>query len=180
MISADDSAKIAAAKKIHERARYMRGRFLNSVAVLEREIALILTDYFCTSDELKREIFFEDVVTAQFFSLSARKDILIKIVKNDYPLYWDENSKVLKWLDEIIAFRNKLAHSVIDVSDSALSRPIEEGIRFIEWKDGKPITDAEFQHFDAKANTVMSCLNDIKRLLPFKQMKPVTNKDQIT
>ena len=40
-------------EKIHERARYLRGSFLNSVASIDRDISLILTDYFCTLDEKK-------------------------------------------------------------------------------------------------------------------------------
>ena len=157
--------KIAASLKVHERARYIRGRFLNSVACIERKIALILTNYFCTSDEIKREIFFEEVVTAQFFSLNSRKEVLVKIVKKDYPWYWDKNKEVLKNLDEIMSFRNKLAHSVVDVSDQALKRPLKQGIGFIEWRDGEPITDAEFQDWDVKANMVLSLLNDIERLV---------------
>ena len=50
--------KVAAASKLHEKARYLRGRFLNHVAVIEKEIAVILTEYFCTEDETKRELFF--------------------------------------------------------------------------------------------------------------------------
>ena len=53
-----ETERAEVAKRIHERARFLRGRFLNSVAVIERDIAIILTDYFCTSDSVKREVFF--------------------------------------------------------------------------------------------------------------------------
>ena len=164
--------KIIACQRIHERARYFRGSFLNSVAVIEREIAIILTDYFCTSDEQKRKLFFTDVVNAHFFSLNSKKEVLVKIVKNDYPRYWNENVLILKTLDEIMRFRNKLAHSVVDVSELALARSPEEGIGFVEWKDGEPITEKDFQDWDVKTNMVLTCLLEIKRLLPFKE-KPI-------
>lgn len=167
-----EETRIKAAQNIHERARHLRGRFLNSVAVIERDIALILTDYFCTLDQEKRKVFFTHVVTAHFFSLNSRKDVFVRIVKDDYPRYWDENSRVLNDLDAIIRFRNKLAHSVVDVSEQALARSLEEGIGFVEWKDGEPITDADFQEWEVKANMVLSCLSEIKRLLPFKE-KPI-------
>ena len=48
----EEQEKIRAAKLIHEKARYYRGRFLNSVACIEHDIAHILTEYFCTSDPL--------------------------------------------------------------------------------------------------------------------------------
>ena len=167
---------IEACKKIHERARYLRGRFLNTVAVIERSLAIILTDYFCTSDPSKREIFFKDIVTSHSFSSRAKKDILVKIVKRDYPRYWDENKTILKDMDDIMTFRNKLAHSIIDVSADALSRPIEEGIGFIDWKEAEPITDKQFNDWEVKANMVTGCLSDIKRLLPFKE-KPISEQN---
>ncbi len=162
--------KVAAAQKLHERARYLRGRFLNSVAVIERDIAVILTEYFCTVDESKRELFFEKV--AETLSLQKKKEILIEIVKNDYPRYWEENKKFLTDLQQIQEFRNKLAHSVLDVSDDALARPLEDAVGFVQWKKGVPITDEEFQEWEVRANMLSSTLSDIKRLLPFKE-KPL-------
>lgn len=174
--SMDYKERVRACEKIHEKARYLRGAFLNSVASIDREISLLLTDYFCTTDDEKREIFFTKVVNAHFFSLSSKKEVLVNIVKKDYPDYWDENGKILKDLDDIIQFRNKLAHSVIDVSDEALARPIEEGIGFIEWKKGEPITDEEFNNFAVMANMVGGCLKEIKSLLPFKEKPRIKKK----
>ncbi len=162
--------KVAAAKKIHEKARYLRGRFLNSVAVIERYITVILTEYFCTEDEFKRDLFFNKV--AGKFTLNKKKIILIDIVKNDYPRYWEENKQFLIDLQSIQEFRNKLAHSVVDVSDEALGRSIEEGVGFVQWKKGEPVTDKEFEDWEVRANMVSSVLSGIKRLLPIKQ-KPI-------
>lgn len=167
---ATEGERIRACKVIHERARYLRGAFLNSVAVIDRDISLILTDYFCTSeDEDKRKLFYTKVVNGPFFSLNSKIEILVNIVKTDYPNYWEENGQILRNLNEIIRFRNKLAHSVIDVSDTALARPPEEGIGFVEWMEGEPITDEEFNNWEVKANMVSSCLMDIKGLLPYKE-----------
>ncbi len=166
-ISEEYIKKVKAAEDIHEKARYLRGRFLNSVAVVERDIAVILTEYFCTKDEFKRDLFFNQV--AEKFSLNKKKNILIEIVKNDYPRYWEENKQFLLDLQSIQEFRNKLAHSVVDVSNDALRRPINEGIGFIQWKLGTPIIDKEFEDWEAKASMVSSALSDIKRLLPYKE-----------
>jgi len=162
--------KRSAARKIHEKARYLRGCFLNSVAVIERDIALILTEYFCTEDEDKRNLFFNKV--AGKFSLNAKKEILIDMVKKDYPRYWEEHKQFLTDLQRIQEFRNKLAHSVVDASDEALCRPIEEGVGFIQWKRGEPVTDKEFEEWEVRANMVGDVLTGIKRLLPYKE-KPI-------
>ena len=102
-------------------------------------------------------------------SLQNKKEILMDIVKNDYPGYWVEKKEILTYLQDIQELRNTLAHSIIDVSDDALSRPIEEGVGFIQWRKGKPITNIEFEDFEARAGTVISTLSDIKQLLPFKE-----------
>ena len=64
--------------------------------------------------------------------MMKKKEILIEIVKADYPRYWEENKEFLNSLQRIQEFRNKLAHSVLDVSDDALERPLEEGVGFIQ------------------------------------------------
>ncbi|HAD30542.1 MAG TPA: hypothetical protein DCE77_03090 [Methylophaga sp.] len=156
-------------KRLHEKARHLRGSFLNSVAVIEREIAVILTEYFCTNDEDKRELFYTKV--AEKISLQKKKEILIEIVKTDYPIYWEQNREFLNNIQQIQEFRNKLAHSVLDVSDEALMRPLDEGVGFVQWNKGAPITDNEFQVWDVKANMLLSTLLEIKRLLPFKQSR---------
>ncbi|MCX5701702.1 MAG: hypothetical protein NTW64_01825 [Candidatus Omnitrophica bacterium] len=168
----EEREKIQAAQLIHEKARYYRGRFLNSVACIEHDIAHLLTDYFCTSDPGKRKIFYEDIATGSFFNLNRKKGILIRIVQADYPHYWEENQEVLSAFQKVIELRNKLAHSIVDVSEEALARPIKEGIGFTDLDDGRPITEQEFNDWDIKANMIHSCLRDIKRLLPFKQIKP--------
>lgn len=170
MVDEEYLAKRRASEKLHERARYLRGRFLNSVAVIERDIASIITEYFCTTDEAKQELFFSKV--AEKLSLQKKKEILVAIVKKDYPRYWEENKCFLDSLQQIQEFRNKLAHSVLDVSEEALARPLEEGVGFVQWKKGEPVTDQEFEEWEVKAKMLSSTLADIKRLLPFKQ-KPV-------
>lgn len=164
-----EDEKRLAVGKIHERARYMRGRFLNHVAVIERDIALILTDYFCTSCASKRQIFFDNIVTKGFFGLRSKRDVLYRILKQHYPRYWEDNQKQLKAFDEIADFRNRLAHCVVDVSEEALSRPIEEGVAFIDRLDSDPITEDRFNSLEVMTNMLSSCLSDIRRLLPFKE-----------
>lgn len=163
----DEEQKIAAAKKLHEKARQLRGRFLNHVAVIERDVAVIITEYFCREDEEKRDLFFAKV--AERLPLRTKRDILFDIVKNDYPSYWEEHKELLANLQKIQDFRNKLAHSVLDVSDEALSRPLEEGVGFLQWKKGKPVTDKEFDDLAANANMVTSVLRDIRTMLPYKE-----------
>lgn len=161
--------KRQAASRIHARAREMRGGFLNHIACIERDMAQIITDYFCTPCKEKRAIFFDHIVTKGFFGLRKKRDVLYRIIKNDYPRYWKENNEYLKRFDEIADFRNKLAHSVLDVSVEVLARPIEKGISFVDRDGAEPITELEFEDMQVKADMLSTCLAEIKRLLPYKE-----------
>lgn len=156
----------AAAEKLHALAREFRGKFLNSVAVIEHDIAKLLTEYFCTSDPFKKELFFDRIACR--FSLEQKRILLVEIVKNDHPKYWEENGNFINDLKQIQKFRNKLAHSILEISDETLARPLEEGVSFVQWDKGAPITEQELDDWCVRANMVLSTLTDIKRLLPYK------------
>jgi hypothetical protein len=160
-------AKVRNAQLIHEKARQFRGRFLNSMAVIEYELSAILVEYFCRADEEKRELFSTDVVGRMTFE--AKRALVSVIVKGDYPRYFEENRALINDLQEFQALRNKLAHSVVDVSEAALARPLTDGIGFIQWKNAQPITEIEFNDWDARATTSYGLLRDIRQLLPFKE-----------
>ena len=81
----DSPEKFRAAERLHARAREFRGRFLNSVAVIEHDIAKLLTDYFCRDDPAKQELFFERIACRM--SLEEKRSMLVAIVREDYPGY---------------------------------------------------------------------------------------------
>lgn len=168
-MTTDTPENFRAAGRLHARAREFRGEFLNSVAVIEHDIAKLLTDYFCRDDSAKQELFFERIACRM--SLEEKRSILVAIVKEDYPSYWEEHASFLNDIQQLQGFRNKLAHSVLDVSDEALSRPIEAGVGFIQWKAGAPVTQSEFDDWCVRANMVLGTLNEIRMLLPFKECR---------
>ena len=162
--------KHIASRAIHVRAREMRGSFLNTVACIERKIATLLLDYFCRDCPQKRKLFFDGIVTAPFFGLRAKKTMLTRILKQDYPRYWEREKDHFKAFDEVADFRNRLAHCTLDVSDDALTRPVADGVAFVDRDDCTPITDRDFNDFEVKANRIYSCVHDIERLLPYKEV----------
>lgn len=153
------------ASKLHERAYFLRGRFLTLVSVIERNLAEILTEYFCREDADLRQRFFDRV--AMKMSLNAKRDLWFEILKADHPSFWSKNEMHLLHLRSIQEFRNKLAHSVVDLSPQALTRGVEAGVGFVDWKRGEPIQDAEFEEWQVRAMMIFGLLNDHRRLLPF-------------
>jgi len=163
--------KVRAARQIHELARQYRGRFLNDLACIEHDMANLLADYFCPANTEKRAMLYEEVFTCGSFSLEKKKRLFLEIVKRDYPSYFDENKEILAAFKIVQEFRNKLAHSRIDVSETALARPLEEGVGFTDWHDAKPISQVEFDEFGVKANMISACIKDVQRLLPLIEKK---------
>ncbi len=163
----DSPENFRAARLLHERAREYRGRFLNRMAVIEHDIAEILTDYFCRDDPDKQHLFFERIACR--LSLEEKRNVLTAIVKADYPSYWDDHASFLKDIQQLQVFRNKLAHSILDVSDEALARPPEAGVGFVQWKGGEPVTEHELDNWCARANMIAGTLKEIRMLLPFKE-----------
>lgn len=163
----DTPENFRAAERLHARAREFRGRFLNSIAVIEHDAARLLTDYFCRDDAEKQHLFFERIACRM--SLEEKRNLLMAIVKADYPSYWKEHAEFLQDIQQLQVFRNKLAHSIIDVSDEALSRPLESGVGFVQWKGGAPVTERELDDWCVRANMALGTLKELKMLLPFKE-----------
>lgn len=160
--------KIKVCQDIHEKARYLRGRFLNTIAVIEHELSIILTEYFCRDDERKIELFSSQIIRRM--SLEKKLNLLKSIVKQDYPQYYESNKNIFSTFGEVKEFRDSLAHSIVDVSDPALERGIEEGIGFILWKDSKPISDIDFNDWELKSNQIYTMIREVKELLPYKEI----------
>ena len=56
---------------LHESVRQMRGRFLNTVAVIDIELAWVISQYFC-SDDARSAIFMSEIATKEFFFISPK------------------------------------------------------------------------------------------------------------
>ena len=161
----NDDEKVKAVQSIHAHVRDWRGRLLNSAAVNERQIAQIITWYFC--DERRRDFFFSEIATSYFFSLRAKIDILSKILKTDYEFFLDEQPDFLKDVNEMKYFRNLLAHATLDLSDKALSRDPRKGVGFLQFHDGKRevkvVTEEDFNNWNATCGMVSSFLSTFEQ-----------------
>ena len=146
----------------------MRGTLLNTVAVLDAQIAEIISHYFCNVEH-RRALFMSDIATAQFFSLRMKEAVLKKIVKLECGFYLERNPGLFKEFEAIRNFRNDLAHAIIDVSEEALIRGPTESIGFVSFKDGKEhtrrVTPAEADSYNARAGMLLGNLKEIALIL---------------
>jgi hypothetical protein len=163
----DYKEKRRSAEKLHAYVREWRGDVLNHVAVIEKEIAAIISHYFC--EEERRSFFYSEVATAEFFTYRNKVSILKRLLKKDYDFFWVGHSYLTKELGEIGEFRNILAHATIDVSDEALSRQPKDGVGFVSFSDGERVvrvfTEADFNDWGGRMGTVSGDIEDLIRIL---------------
>jgi hypothetical protein len=159
--------KIRLAQRLHSYARDWRGRILNTTAVIERNIALLISSYFCKEE--KKYFFFSEVATSHFFSFRSKINILRQILRKDYQFFLDRNPAFFKEIEKVIKFRNLIAHALIDVSDEALKRNPKEGVGFVSYSDGvksiKVFTEADFNEMNGIMGNVSSELATLMRFV---------------
>jgi hypothetical protein len=164
----DYERKVSTAQKYHEMARQIRGRYLNSVAVLDTELAEIITEYFCKEGP-RRDLFFSEIATSQQLSIRVKKEIFFKIFKTHLKDYVKDYPLLNKRFDSVINYRNSLAHATIDVSEEALIKDKVTGVGFVGYKNGKREVqfisreDADFRQ--AEINTLLGDIRDIRKLV---------------
>jgi len=164
-----EDERFQANRKLHESVREIRGRILNSIAVIDVKISKILTAYFCNDDK-KRALLMSEVFSNQAYGLRTKIKLLETIVKRDFDFYIKDkdNDCLFKDLDRLRKFRNDLAHATIDVSEKAHKNADKE-VGFVFYKNGerktKLVSFKKADDYGVKANMVSGCLTEIGRLL---------------
>lgn len=168
-MNATHHSRIAFAQLLHEHARQVRGRYLNSAAVLELEIARLITAYFC-EDSARRDFFFSEVATGQALMFAAKIKLLTKILKRDFKLYLEGHPQLLRQLDDARKYRNDLAHATLDVTDASLDKKEVDGVGLVFFRDGEQqvrfVSLAESEDRQAEINMLISAARELQILLP--------------
>lgn len=172
MTEVDDyDRKVAQAQRLHEAVRQLRGRLLNTLAVIDVGVSRLLAAYFCHDDD-RRDLAFSEVFVSRL-RLEYKARLLEKIVKKEFGWYLERHTpNVFKDLHEVREFRNTLAHAAVDVSDEALAKDPKQEIGFVYYKDGerrvKQVTAKIADDIQVKANVVSTSLIELGRLFGVK------------
>ena len=163
----NEDERFKANRKLHESVREIRGRILNSVAVIDVKISEILTAYFC-NDNKKKGLLMSEVFSNQAYGLRTKIRLLETIVKRDFDFYIKDNACLFKDLESLREFRNDVAHATIDVSEKAHKNADKE-VGFVFYKNGerktKIVSFKKADDYRVKANMVSGRLTEIGRLL---------------
>jgi len=103
-----------------ESARY-RGRVIEMSIYLEMIIANVLSNYFGKEDKIS-------LLNSMIFDrmdLQRKLNTFKSILKNQHPAIWRKENTAIKKIDKLIAFRNNLAHSMLN-STSEYTNKLKE------------------------------------------------------
>ena len=166
-----EERKIAQAQRLHEVVRQIRGRLLNSVAVIDVDVSRLLAAYFCYDDK-RRDLALSEVFVRPL-QLRHKVGLLKKVLEKDFSWYLEKNSQAMfKDLETLMKFRNRLAHSTVDVSDEALGKDPKEEVGFVFYSDGQrhvqKVTPQIVDDLQVKANMTHSRMIELGKILGAK------------
>lgn len=105
--------------------------------------------------------------------LSRKTELLIKLLKLEYPEMLTRYPRLKKQLQVFRSFRIRLAHSHIDTSRYALSTTTQDEVTFIYYRDGKTnsqkVTRSDAQKRADEANELRRTLVDIQAHIATKR-----------
>ena len=112
----------------------IRGPFLEQAIFIERIIDGIVSNHFCL-DETRRNFFFSLIMPEIVFF--KKINIIKQLLKLHYPDLDIKYPKLNKELENIINFRNEIAHAMLDTSDEFMSKKYLDRIQFKSFKKGQ-------------------------------------------
>lgn len=102
---------------LYELSKEIRGSFLDQAIVIEWVIDDIISQHYCP-EETRRRLYFSTVPPELTF-LSKIK-IFKTILDICYPDLLEKHPNLMKEIDEIRVFRNRIAHSMLEATDEFL------------------------------------------------------------
>jgi len=134
--------------QVEEKSIDVRGRFLAQAIRIESVIEDIISCHFCP-DEDKSRLFRSLIMNNTDFTFSSKIKILEKLLKKYYADLFDRYPKIINDANKIRRFRNKIAHTDLDLSQKVWAERRSDRIRLVYYEDGERkeqiVTDAEIE-----------------------------------
>jgi hypothetical protein len=130
-----DSPEGKAFGVVYELSMHIRGPFMDQAIWIDVLIADIVTYYFCP-DEGRRSLLRSEVFSGAS-SFSKNINLLKVVIEQSFISFKVQNPDLIKQLDELREFRNKLAHARLDTSPEWMAEGHTDRIRLATFKKGK-------------------------------------------
>lgn len=150
-------------EKILTQAAIVRGNFINHVSLIEKQIEIFISRYFCKDLERSAEMI-EILIGDRFVSFESKRAAFENILKRHYSDTYKESKEYFEHLTIIQTQRNKLAHLIPYLGKEANERFKKDGaigfVKFVFDKT-KPVW------FDKEELDILNkTVNSVKDWLP--------------
>lgn len=112
-----------------------RGAFLVSATQGESFLDGVIATHFEIDDEEKRSLLLSLIISELSFNYKIR--VFSHLMKNYYPEILHKYPNIKNQLEEVIKFRNKMAHRSIDSRTEPVMKYVGKKLSMIFHKDGK-------------------------------------------
>jgi hypothetical protein len=155
-------------KKQYELNDKIRGSYLARVTLIEGVISDIISQHFCTEKD-KRELLLHLILGSSSFSFKNRIDALGHLMKLKYPILINEYPDLIKKLNTVRKFRNKISHSMLDTQIEFLEKNHEDRIKLDYFQSGTKksivITEKEWRRRIIETEGILFDLNNIQEMI---------------
>jgi len=123
-------------EQLFQLAQHIRAPFLEQAIFIEKLIEDIIAKHFCPEEE-RRTLFFSLVINGTELTFSSKIDILDRLLQLCYPIVVKSYPQLINEIQKIRRFRNRVAHALLDTSETFLSHNYNDRIQLIYYEDGQ-------------------------------------------
>lgn len=142
---------------IQEKDTFIRGNILKNTVYVERCMDFIISRYYCSAE--KQNEFRECVLWNRSFNFDFKMQLLKIVLEKERPKFKEKYKKEINWIQNVMEFRNVVAHALIDTSEEAVDLFTKTlSIRYIKYRNGIK----EYETFDTeKVNRLNEIFNGL-------------------
>jgi hypothetical protein len=122
--------------QLFELAQRIRAPFLELAISIEKVIEDIIAQHFCP-EENRRILFFSLVINGTDLTFSSKIRILERLLELCYPDIIKKYPKLIDEIQKVRRFRNRIAHAMLDSTETFLSQKHTDRIQLTYHEDGQ-------------------------------------------
>jgi hypothetical protein len=123
-------------KAVSDLSAEIRGRFLDLAIWVEVILCDIIARHFCP-DEDRYSLFYSLIMNDPGLTFSTKSRVFKNTLEHCYPHLLDAHPHVIRQLEKMRRYRNRLAHSLVDTSEPVLSKGYKDRIQLIYYEKGR-------------------------------------------
>ena len=155
--------EIPISTKIERWSMMIRGTYINHFTQIERIVEEYIVRHFCNEVQKNKEL--SEFILCEHVSFEAKRYFLEYLLKTYEPALFISYQQTLKDLTKAAVFRNKMAHWMVDTSDTGEKAFLENKLVFIRFLNKTEYMELNAEKIEEMNKLVFSCHEMMGKLL---------------